>query len=91
MEKQFNQAKKQAQKDLSALVKPIYFDGIPLDDLKKIMTDNGFSCHDIDGIYTGNGRTSVPCWYGGTDYYVYLTFTWYRMPSGKLEIVAYIS
>jgi hypothetical protein len=93
MNKEFNKAKKQASKAISAVVKPIYFESIPVAQLSAAMEANGFDAQNFDGIYTGRqGNTSIACSFiADPNKAVYVSLSWYRMPSGRIEIVAYVS
>lgn len=78
---------KKANEALSRLTRNTYFDSIPLSDIIEILDAHGFDSGDLDGIYTGHegqarSRVSEKHW---------MMMTWYRMPSGRFEIVAYIN
>ena len=62
-----------------------YFPAIPIKEMQAIL--EVFELKISDGIYCGHqGESMEEVGHG-----VWLRFTWYRMPSGKFEIVAYVS
>ena len=70
---------------LRALTYNAYFDGIPVNQLAELAGENGFDTADFEGIYTGReGRATVDLGHGAS-----MAFTWYKMGSGRYEIVAY--
>jgi hypothetical protein len=63
-----------------------YHTGVPVDLVNTILIEQGFNRLE-DGIYTGReGRSVEPVGEETT-----LCMTWYKMPSGRYEIVAYVS
>jgi hypothetical protein len=70
--------------ELNMLVRNTYFDNIPIDELETICAGHGFEMSDISMLSGRSGRMSVPIGRG-----ILLHFTWYRMDSGRWEIVAY--
>ena len=65
---------------------PIYHQSLPLADIDAILTANGFKPLE-EGIYCGHqGRINDQ-----VGEFSYLVMSWYRMPSGRFEINAYIS
>lgn len=64
-----------------------YHEGLPIDQIGSILSENGFDTESLEGIYCGDsGRASDP-----VSAKRYLCLTWYRMPSRRFEIVAYVS
>ena len=65
----------------------IYHQGLPIQEITDILNSNGFNGEIMEGIYCGHdGRISENL----TDR-IGFNMTWHRMPSGRFEIVAYIS
>lgn len=62
-----------------------YFPQIPIKEIQSIL--DTFELKIPDGIYCGHEGESMEEVGSG----VWLRMTWYRMPSGKFEIVAYVS
>lgn len=81
-------AVKRANDVLSDDIGKKYHAAIPLQRVSDILDVNGFDPAKVgNGIYVGeSGRLHEPVGHG-----VYLTMTWYKMPSGRYEIVAYLS
>lgn len=77
-------ARKKANKALAEL--PNYHDSIPLVAIDRCLTDAGFSETD-GGIYCGRQGTSIEQVGPRT----WLSLSWYRMESGRYEIVCYVS
>lgn len=89
-------AKTRIQKQLTALTKNTYFNSIPLDEIFDIIESEGGIVVDEagdpwEGFLCGENSQATwkviniqntKCW---------LTMTWYKMPSGRWEIVAYVS
>lgn len=64
----------------------IYHDGLPLTQIDNILADNGFSALE-EAIYCGReGKVHEQI---GSK--TWLLMTWYKMESGRYEIVAYVS
>lgn len=62
-----------------------YHPSIPLTDIDTILTSNGFNALE-EAIYCGReGNSNEPVGYG-----VYLSLSWYKMPSGRFEVIAYV-
>lgn len=63
-----------------------YHDGLPINLIDAILTENGFNALS-EGIYTGHdGKHSEPVGFNS-----YLHLSWHRMESGRYEIVAYVN
>jgi hypothetical protein len=78
-------ARKHANDELYELGK-LYHDGLPLMKIDNILTRHGFNATE-DAIYCGregksNEKVGERTW---------LTLNWYKMESGRYEIVAYLS
>ncbi len=81
------EALKRLQEAVHEFLRPIYFDGIPATALAALVAEHGFDPSDFAGIYCGNqGRAFCQIGFGRG-----LALSWYRMPSGRFEIVAYVS
>lgn len=64
-----------------------YFDGLPVNTFKEVLIECGFNGEALDGIYCGHeGRTTEQV---GPNTWFHMS--WYRMPSGRYEVVAYLS
>ena len=64
-----------------------YWDGIPVKEIKEILEKYKFDTNNLDGIYTGaEGSIHEPVGFNK-----YIKMTWYKMESGKYEIVAYVN
>ena len=64
-----------------------YHEGLPLDTIATLLSAHGFRGEAMDGIYTGtegrmSDQVSAKRW---------IHMTWYKMPSGRFEIVAYVN
>jgi hypothetical protein len=73
-------------KELQALCKT-HYKSLPITEVKNILKANGFDSTVMDGMYTGS-QGKVHAQIGKNRWIV---FTWYKMPSGKFEINAYVS
>jgi hypothetical protein len=63
-----------------------YWNYIPVYEIDSLLVDSGFAALE-SGIYTGHdGRSNEEVGFGK-----YLSMSWHRMESRRLEIVAYIS
>jgi hypothetical protein len=68
-----------------------YHDGLPIPEISEILAKHGMSAEGLSGIYCGEqGSTNAQV---GTinRRSLYLHLNWYKMPSGRFEIVAYIN
>lgn len=65
---------------------PIYHDGLPLTEIDNILAANGASALE-EAIYCGREGKVHEQVQSNT----WLTMTWYKMESGRYEIVAYVS
>jgi len=65
---------------------PIYHDGLPLTQIDDILASEGFSALE-SAIYCGRTGQSHEQVQSNT----WFTFTWYKMESGRYEVVAYVS
>jgi hypothetical protein len=72
---------------LSLLTTNNYFDSIPIVPIAYCVLNQDFSDEDLEGIYCGDNSRCV----ADLGENVWLAFTWFRMPSGRWEIVAYAS
>lgn len=83
-----NQAVRRGNHSLDAEVNKKYHRQIPIAIVAEILEANGFDGDKaVAGIYVGNeGRIHQAVGSG-----VYLTMSWYRMPSNNYEITAYLS
>lgn len=81
-------AMKKANDALAGDIAKKYHNSIPLQNISDILEVSGFDTSKLgNGIFVGqSGRVHEPVGYG-----VYLTMTWYKMDSGRYEIVAYLS
>jgi hypothetical protein len=78
-------------KEIHALITNKYFPEIPLKLFAEIFTSFGLNTEFLDGVYCGqSGETSqlIPA---GESKSIFWRMTWYKMPSGNYEIVAYVS
>ena len=88
-----------AKTAITKLLKPTYFDSIPLGEIKIALADHGLALLQEDytpweGFFCGEaGRCSFIMGLAGSLKVVphYFNLTWYTMPSGKLEVIGYIS
>jgi hypothetical protein len=64
-----------------------YHESLPIGLIGDILAEHGFDPAELGGIYTGNDGTDT------TDVgeRTFLRLSWHRMPSGRWEIVAYVS
>jgi hypothetical protein len=77
-------ARKVANERLAAM--PTYHPFIPIEDIDSILTAAGFNGME-PAIFCGReGRSNEP-----VGEKTWLSMTWYKMPSGNYEIVAYVS
>lgn len=75
-----------ANKELNNLTRNTYFESIPVQQVSNILTQNGFKGLE-DGIYCGReGRLNEQI--GPKNW---IAMTWYKLGSGRYEIVAYVS
>jgi hypothetical protein len=65
---------------------PIYNDGLPISLIDDILTKHGFNATE-PAIYCGREGTSNAQVGDRT----YLSLTWYKMESGRYEVVTYVS
>jgi hypothetical protein len=74
-------------KVITSLTHNTYFDSIPAAPIAAILESFGLLTSELNGIYCGHeGRTLAQVADNA-----WLHMTWYRMPSGRFEIVAYVS
>lgn len=77
----------QVNKAISALTYNTYFDSIPVNALAAVLQSFGLETRELAGILTGHeGRSTAQVADNA-----YFTMTWYRMASGRFEIVAYVN
>lgn len=81
------QAFKSAQKKIIDHGHNKYFDSIPVNEHADILEKHGFSGRALDGIYTGREGHADAQVGPKTMHHV----SWYKMPSGRYEITAYMS
>jgi hypothetical protein len=74
-------------REISALTSNTYFDSIPLKELSAILEKHGLESSGLEGIYTGHEGTSK----AQVALNAWLLISWYRMSSGRFEIVSYVS
>ena len=72
---------------IANVTKVNYFDGLPVNTFKAVLIECGFNGEALDGIYTGREGQNTEQVGPNT----WFTMTWYRMPSGRYEVVAYLS
>lgn len=85
-------------KELHALTTNQYFQSIPTQEIQTILDKYGMGTNVetnervMDGIFTGHeGRMSEPIGKNQKgEANMYFTMTWYKMPSGRYEIVPYV-
>lgn len=76
-----------ANEDLYHFTYNKYFESIPIKEISDILNKYGFDSEPLEGIYTGReGRTHEK-----VGDYTYIVITWYKMQSGRYEIVVYLS
>jgi hypothetical protein len=65
-----------------------YQDGLPIGAIIEKLNSVGFTeTEDLEGVYCGReGRVNATVGNG-----VYLTLSWYKMPSGRYEVTSYVS
>ena len=71
-----------------------YYSAIPLDRIYDAVEDVGYHIPEEEKtcILCGHeGKASWPLYYLGRPTNRTLALTWYRMPSGKFEIISYVS
>ena len=72
-------------KAITAITVGRYFEHLPIGDIAEAVRAQGFDSDNMDGIYCGReGRADA---YVGDGVYVHVS--WYRMPSGRFEVVSY--
>ena len=87
-------AKNHANKDLYLLTSGKYFNEVPLDDIFSIVRSNAGEVLDVDNTPLSG---VILCGESGTANFSVqnmrskLHIAWYTMPSGRYEIIAYIS
>jgi hypothetical protein len=80
--------KSKINRELGKLTFNKYFPEIPLRCLATILNSFGLNTNFLDGIYCGRaGETNEEI--SGTN--VFFRMTWYKMESGRYEIVCYVS
>ena len=87
--KETKQAVKAVNAFLEALTRNTYFNGLPLDVMFSKLVAHGFTVdeNNLLGVYCGReGRVHEPVGLG-----VFFTMTYYKMESGRYEVVAYVS
>jgi hypothetical protein len=76
-----------ANHDLAKKIGSTYWSHLPVADIAEIINKHGFDGSALDGIYTGHqGKVHEKV---GKN--TWIVVTWYRMPSGNFEIIAYLS
>jgi hypothetical protein len=76
--------RKAANKMLQAL--PLYAEGLQLDAMNAVLEEHGFNTLE-PAIYCGREGQH----HEQVGAHTWLTFTWYKMESGRYELVAYLS
>jgi hypothetical protein len=71
---------------LTKLTRNTYFPHIPVNEINQILTSAGFNQLE-DGIYTGAEGSLVE----KIGDKAHCMMTWYKMPSGRYEIVIYVN
>ena len=91
--------RKKGQKALLEFLKPTYFDGIPMEEIMKVLKDSA----DIEVVQEDGSRWSgmllgdsaADSFDLGKDGKLInntsLFLSWYKMPSGKMEVIGYLS
>jgi hypothetical protein len=87
---QISKTRTQINRKLAAL--PTYHDSIPLQQIFNILAESDVQVLDVDGtpwsgILCGENASAT----FQTNVKASLYLSWYRMPSGKYEIVSYVS
>lgn len=91
---------KRMRRDVSKFMTPNYFDSIggTLDEIDKILEKYGYMLVDVDGsafeaMFLGaEGSTTIHIGdFDGNFTQVMLSVSWYKMPSGKWELVIYVT
>ena len=78
-------------KKLIALIQNKYFDSIPLKEIAAILNEFGIKTDQLDGLYCGReGRVNIRLEENNDDYF-HLVLTWYKMGSGRFEVVTYLN
>jgi hypothetical protein len=82
-----NKAKNVVNKALWEMGK-VYHDGLPLQEVLDTLHNAGFTeTEEVLGVYCGReGRATAFVGMG-----TYLSFSWFKMPSGRFEVTAYVS
>jgi hypothetical protein len=90
--------KSKANKLLSKMTTNVYFDSIPLEAVFKVMEQFGVIIIQEDGspwsgfITGAQGQANFDMgWEGRPIKNASLSMSWYKMPSGRYEIVAYVA
>jgi len=91
--------KNKINRELGKVLKPIYFDQIPLDDIFDVIRHNGYLVVDEEG----NSWSGILCGREATVFFdlnnglsktpvpnAKLCLQWYKMQSGRYEITAYV-
>jgi hypothetical protein len=82
-------ARKAANNALYELGKT-YWDGLPIREIAAVLEANGLGSAVLEGFYCGReGRFSEET--AGPSGSAMFSLSWYRMPSGRYEIVSYVS
>lgn len=74
-------------KKITELTRNTYFDAIPVDKIAAILREFNLNTDCLDGIYCGrqgemNEQIQIGLW---------IRLSWYKMESGRYEIVCYVS
>ena len=85
--KELVKAIRAANKQIAALIYNHYFERLPLAEFSEILRRAEIPFESLDGIYCGaTGRATTRV----ADDHI-LVLSWYKMPSGRFEVTAYIS
>jgi hypothetical protein len=69
-----------------AILSRNYHSGLPIADIDKILTANGFNALE-EAIYCGrDGRVHEP-----VGEHTWISFSWHKMDSGRYEVTVYVS
>ena len=77
---------------LSALITNRYFEHVPLADMLRMAEEEGFSLDEENtpfALLGHEGKADIELRMSGAKKSAWLHLTWYRMPSGRFEVVAY--
>lgn len=95
-----NNRRNRANRELTSLTKNQYFDQVPVQKIADILTQNGYDADELDSVYSRLDRSDLTTEVTGNLHdrlniqvgpKTFLILNWYKMDSGRYEVVVYLT